>query len=115
MFLYSRWLALPLNTRVAIARELGITKVGPTHVFNNTIQSDGYNIKDVENRITVEAIQNLLGVTSSDLNVLFDMMVSRANGTDIPVGKEVVADLGLTPAPVAPVVEAVKKPRKKKE
>lgn len=47
-FLYSRWLALPLHIRVKIATEFGIAKTGSTHVVDNRIESDGYNIKTVE-------------------------------------------------------------------
>lgn len=47
-FLYSRWLALPLSTRVKIATELGIAKTGSTHVVDNRVESDGYSINTVE-------------------------------------------------------------------
>lgn len=48
MFLYSKWLSLPLPTRIAIAKELGIAKVGSTHVVDNRVESDGYPMRDVE-------------------------------------------------------------------
>lgn len=47
-FLYSKWTALPLSTRTAIAKELGIAKTGSTHVQDNVVVSDGYNINTVE-------------------------------------------------------------------
>lgn len=49
--MYSKWLALPLSTRQAIAKELGIAKTGSTHVVDNRIESDGYNIKTVEDAL----------------------------------------------------------------
>lgn len=48
MFTYSRWLRLTLPTRAAIAHELGIAKVGSTHVADNQVVADGYKVEDVE-------------------------------------------------------------------
>lgn len=55
-FLYSRWLALPLSTRVKLATEFGIAKTGSTHVVDNRVESDGYNINTVE--AALEAHEN---------------------------------------------------------
>lgn len=78
MLLYSAWLALPINTRHEIAKGLGIVKKTPTHVQDNVIVSDGYNIHDVENALTVENLQNYLGVglQETDINVLWDMLIN---------------------------------------
>jgi hypothetical protein len=79
MFLYSKWISLPINTRHLIAKEFGIPKKGSTHVQNNKIVSDGYDIKDIEEKLNVDAIQAYLEVPAdvTDMKVLFDELVFR--------------------------------------
>jgi len=57
MILYSRWLELPLLTRVKLAEQFGIPKTGATEVFSNVVMKDGYAIKDIEEKLTLEAMQ----------------------------------------------------------
>lgn len=77
MFLYSKWISLPLPTRIKIASEFGIIKKGSTEVFNNQIKSDGYLIKDVEEALTLPALQTYLKTDMDDLSVLFDFLVQK--------------------------------------
>lgn len=81
-FLYSHWLALPLSTRAEIASKFGIAKTGPTHVFDNRIQSDGYAIQDVENALGMEALQTFVGSKETDMNVLFTKLVDIIEGRE---------------------------------
>lgn len=76
MFLYSKWLALPLSKRAELAARFGIAKVRPTHVFNNEIADDGYNVKDVEHHISTEKIQALFETKEQDPDVLWDMLLN---------------------------------------
>lgn len=91
MILYSQWMRLPINVRHKIANDLGIPKKSPTHVQDNIIISDGYNIHDVENALTVERLQTYLGVglQETDLDTLWDMLVNpqvhEANVANEPV------------------------------
>ncbi len=80
IFLYSHWRGLPLSTRNVIATAFGIAKVGPTHVANNVIESDGYKIDDVERALNVDKLQVYTGSDSTDMQVLFDLTVAKAEG-----------------------------------
>ena len=84
MFLYSKWGALKLSVRYAIADAFGIEKKGPTEVFANTVKSDGFLIEDIEKALTKQALQKYLHTTKSDLAVLFDMMVNKVQGIEEP-------------------------------
>jgi len=88
MFLYSKWRSIPLNTRHKIAAQFKIVKVGPTHVRDNYVESDGYKIEDVEHVLNVDAIQQFLGVDSTDLNILVDLLVSKVEGKEEPKDEE---------------------------
>ncbi len=83
MFLYSHWLALPLPTRVAIATKFGIAKTGATHVADNRIISDGYNIGDVERALNIDAIQQYLGIENTDMETLFKLLVAKIEGKEV--------------------------------
>lgn len=76
MFLYHKWLELPLQTRVKIANDFGIIKKTSTHVFNNVVQSDGYDIKDVEQALNLDALQKKFNTTETDLAVLWEWLVN---------------------------------------
>lgn len=78
VFLYGLWLKLPLTTRAILAKEFGFSKVGPTHVFDNRIISDGYKLEDVEERLNIDAIQKYTGSDNTDMQVLWDLMVAKA-------------------------------------
>ncbi len=82
MFLYGHWMKLPLSTRQAIAVQFGIIKKGSTEVFDNQVKSDGYVIADVEAALGIDAIQKWTGSESTDFQVLWDMMVAKAEGKD---------------------------------
>lgn len=85
MFLYSHWLSLPLLRRIEIANIFGIEKKGSTEVFNDTIKSDGYYIKDVEEKITVESLQKYLETTEPNFVVLWSLLLDRLDGKDIEI------------------------------
>lgn len=74
MFLYSQWRNLDLPTRIRIANDLGIKKVGPTHVRDNVVESDGYLIKDVESVLSTENLQKYLNTTESNSEVLWEWL-----------------------------------------
>ena len=82
MLLYGSWVALPLSTRVQIAEKFGIKKKGMTHVINNHIQSDGYEVKDIESAITLHSMQDFLGTEEEGLNELWEMMVAKIEGRE---------------------------------
>lgn len=92
MILYSQWMRLPINIRHKIANDLGIPKKSPTHVQDNVIVSDGYNIQDVEDALTVDRLQIYLGVGTQETNIntLWEMLVNPQTHesnviTDVPV------------------------------
>ena len=81
MILYSKWLDLPITTRIKIAEQFGIVKRGSTEVFNNTIKSDGFLIKEIETALAVGALQNYVDEPKeTDLVVLWNLMLNKING-----------------------------------
>lgn len=105
ILLYGSWLRLPINLRHKIANDLGIPKKHPTHVQDNVIVSDGYDIHDVENALTVTALQTYLGVgiQETDINVLWEMLVN-------PPSHEV--NVVIEPVIVVPPVKKAGRPKK---
>lgn len=90
MILYSKWLDLPINTRHEIARIFGIPKKNPTHVQDNIIVSDGYDVRDVEKALSIANLKDYLGrddVHSFDM--LFDTMVYNIETVQLGVPSKV--------------------------
>ena len=114
MILYSQWLQLPISRRHEIAAIFGIEKKGPTEVFNDTIKSDGYMIKDIEEKINLYTLQKYLGTEEENLTVLWSYLNDKLDGKEITI-----IDIPLTPSEPLPVVEEpildekIKKSRKK--
>lgn len=75
MLLYSNWIKLPLYVRAEIAQKFGIAKVGPTHVQDNVVVSDGYKIEDIERAMNIEALQEYLGSKEKDSTILWNAFV----------------------------------------
>lgn len=82
-FPYSRWLSTPLSVRVQIAHKFGIEKKGNIEVFNNEVIKDGYLIKDIEDAITLSALQKFLGTVETDPHVLWGYLVEKINNPEI--------------------------------
>lgn len=105
-------MALPLSTRAKIAENMGIQKVRPTHVSDNKVVDDGYNLQDVENAIKVASMQAYLNSTETDVTKLFQMLIDDAEGkTPAQIG-------GVDFAPVIedkPVKKRAAKVTKKKQ
>lgn len=100
-FLYSKWVALPLPTRHAIAVVLNIKKTGPTHVSDNRVIDDGYTLDAVEQALQPENIKEVLGI-DGEPEELWDALISRALAPIIPQAP--------VPAPVSEV-KLVEKPQ----
>lgn len=81
IFLYSNWRRLDISTRIRIASELGIKKLGPTHVRDNIIESDGYKIEDVEEALSLENLQKHFQTTETNLDLLWNWLIL---GRDLP-------------------------------
>ncbi len=77
MILYSQWLRLPLNKRAELANRLGVAKVRSTHVFNDTIADDGYEIHTLEAALTVDNLQAVLDTKEKDVEKLWAMLVDE--------------------------------------
>lgn len=77
MFLYSKWFQTALVTRDKIAKDFGIERKNGIEVFANEVKSDGYLVKDIEEKLTKEAMQQILNTTEDELAVLFDMLVEK--------------------------------------
>lgn len=77
---YSKWISTSLTTRMKIAEIFGIKKVRSTHVANNEVVDDGFNVKDIEAHLTVESIQIFLHNSIPDLDTLFNLLVDTLEG-----------------------------------
>lgn len=82
MFLYSAWTNLNINTRHEIAARFGIIKKHSTEVVENVIKNDGYTIKDVEEALNIDAIQEFLGVKVTDMAILWNLLVAKIEGRE---------------------------------
>ncbi len=100
MILYSRWLSLPLHVRGKIAADFDIPKLRSTHVINNEVADDGYDINMIENALTKEAMQRFIPSQEEDLNVLFNLLVDKAEGK-LP---EPIVIPPLPPLPPEPII-----------
>ncbi len=80
MFLYSKWLELPLSTREQIAQKFGIARIRSIHVSDNRVVDDGYNPKDIDICVNIEAIQHFINSTESDYNILWSLFIDIIEG-----------------------------------
>lgn len=83
LFLYSKWLGLPINTRIKIAGQFGIQKRGSTEVVDNQIKSDGYVVKEIEEALNIDAIQTYLEVTETDMMTLWLWLIDKIEGREL--------------------------------
>ena len=82
-----------LATRYKLAEVFGFKKVHSTHVSNNEVVDDGFNIKDIEDALTVEKMQNYTSSTEADMNVLFGQTVDKAEGRlPEPIKEDLIGD-----------------------
>lgn len=88
---------MPINTRIAIAKQFGILKKGSTEVVDNQIKSDGYNIKEIEEALNVDALQTYLSTDESDMTKLWERLVEKTND---PVTYETKYAKPLIPEPM---------------
>lgn len=83
MFLYSTWLGTDLMTRVKLAEIFHIQKKGSTHVQDNRIVSDGYDIKEIETALSTENLQTYLKTKETDPNKLWELLLISLNAPTI--------------------------------
>lgn len=93
MIKYSNWISTPFITRVKIAQEFGIAKLRATHVSDNVVVDDGYNVKDIESALNVEAMQVFLNSKEEDVEVLFTLVIDRIENPLIPAAPEPVIEV----------------------
>lgn len=87
--LFSKWNSLPLATRNMIATAFGVARVGYVHVFNNTIQNDGYKFQDIEKALTVAKLQEYLASKEKDFDTLWEALVNKTEGRDYAIKVEI--------------------------
>ncbi len=102
-FIYSKWLALPISTRHAVAERFHIRKTGPTHVIDNVVKDDGYAIGDIETALS-----------AVDLSDTWQEMIDKAEGrVTIPVVEIKESDIAEPDMRVeAPIAEEAPKEKK---
>ena len=71
---------MPINTRLKLAHVFAIPKLGPTHVSDNTIQSDGFLVNHIETNLTRENIQTYLKTNEPDMEKLWQMLIEEIEG-----------------------------------
>jgi hypothetical protein len=90
---YSLWMGTPFITRVKIAQQFGIAKLRATHVSDNVVVDDGYNAKDIESAMNVEAMQAFLESKDTDVDTLFALVVERIENPVITVVSEPIVEV----------------------
>ena len=103
MFLYSQWLKLPMATRQTIAANFGIEKKGSTEVFENRIVKDGYDVHEIDAKLTIPALQAFLGTGETNHEMLWNQLIARIEGkeqekvtpTEQPVPTEAVVETAI--------------------
>lgn len=116
MFYFSQWMELPLGTRNTIAGYLGIIKKGSIEVVDNKVVRDGYNLKDIEAVMTVQNLQRFLNSDEHEFEVLWNILVNKAEGRAIPVlavNLEPATPIAIVAISDIPAPEEKKKPGRK--
>jgi hypothetical protein len=83
MFSYTKWLSLPLVTRQKIATIFNIPKLRATHVANDQILDDGYDVRDIEKVMSLSSLQEYTGNNSNDILMLYELMLDKVEGKPI--------------------------------
>lgn len=97
MMLYSRWCALSLPTRNKLAEAFGIVKKGSTEVSSNVVRHDGYLVEDIEKAMTSKAMEEFLGLTFPDAEILWNAVVDRIEGREVEGGTP-ISQMSVLPA-----------------
>lgn len=111
--MYSKWCALPLQTRHKVAKVFNIPKTGSTVVNSNRIESDGYQLYDIEKTITVESIQEYIGsgyTKETSLMEYWDLMIAKVEAPE-PVIIEKGTFSGMQPMPIEKPIKKITKTR----
>ncbi len=103
LFLYSAWLKLSLPTRQKLATQFSIGKTRATHVSDNQIVDDGYEVKNIESQITEKSLQEYLGTSETDAHKLWAMTLDKIEGRT----PKVEAPILIVPEEVKQVVTEV--------
>ncbi len=111
MLLYSKWLDLPIAMRIKVAAAFGIVKRGSTEVFNNTIKSDGYIIKEIESALSKPNLQNFTDTDEEDFILLWNMMLNKINGVHT-VRKSIADEIPVIIPPTQEINKVVRKGKK---
>ncbi len=125
MIPYSLWLAVPLSTRARIAHQFGIAKVRSTHVSNNQVVDDGYDVHTIEHVLSLEVMQGFLNSKEKDVMVLFKNLVDVMEGkvtitestpeeTENVDDESIVEPEATVPEEETPKITKVRKTRTKK-
>lgn len=83
MILYSKWLALPLQTRHKIAEQFKIPRTGYTQVNSNVIVHDGFDVKDIENSLNLVDVQDYLNTEEENVDKLWEMLLNKIDGKEV--------------------------------
>lgn len=83
LFLYSKWISLPINVRIKIANQFNIQKRSSTEVVDNQIKSDGYKINEVEEALNIDALQEYIGTQETDMMMLWMWLVDKIEGREL--------------------------------
>lgn len=114
-------MSIPLPTRQKIAHEFGIAKVRSISVVNDVVMDDGYDIRNVENSLSVEAMQNFTESKEKDPNTLLDLVIAKVNAVVEVIPQPIIPPIIEKPKPVdkteglvSKVIKSPVKTKKKK-
>src|SRR5258708_4252869 len=83
---HSLWRTVPSDTRMAIERQFGVKRSGPSHVSDGKLVDTGNSDEDLK-VLTVEKMQEFLGSAEGDIFKLFSMVVDKCTKKEISLAK----------------------------
>ena len=73
-----RWIELNWQIRTQLAKDLNVSKSKDTVLMDGKVVSDGRTQDDIDNSLTVEALQEYTGSSSENIFELFEKAISKA-------------------------------------
>lgn len=92
MFSYELWLKQPITVRHEIAARFYIPKRRSTHVVNNEVADDGYDLKELTQILCLKNLQVYLHSEIPEYKPLWDALVSQVTGIPIEIPMSVVIE-----------------------
>lgn len=88
LFSYQLWLKESIVNRHKIAHLFDIKKVRPTHVADNRIVDDGYDLNHLTEALSLERLRDKYHIIGTDYDFMWSVLIADVEGRPIPVLEE---------------------------